>query len=108
MSVHTIQLTKQVAATTEDVQTVIIADTKNMEILMFKANSVPNEKCTVKLIWDHGEVGETLLEIAQGNAEITTSHKVVGDGVKKLAIALDNDLSVAVFMNGFCKYEVED
>ena len=108
MSVHTLQLTKSVAATTEDVQTVIIANGKSIEVLMFRANSA-HENCTVKLLWDQGEAGEMIWElIAEGNTEMNISHKVVGDGVKKLAIALDNATAGSIFMSGFCEYEVED
>ena len=94
----TISLSKEVAATTEDVETFIPA-TGDFYITKFCGEAAFDTNCAIKIIWDYGGT-EEILWSTKGVTVVDLDIERTGDGVKKIAIALDNGLNGTVIMAG--------
>ena len=69
----------------------VIPDGERWEIQRFIGNGAYLPNVTVSLVWDRGEPGEEILAATHGDAEIDVLRVLVGDGVKKLEVVLQND-----------------
>ena len=100
-------ISKEVSAATEDAQTVVPANGEKITVYNFRTSgpSMPNAYC--KLIWDWGGAGEELLWSSTGIETCPQTFQKTGDGVKKLAIALDNNEDGALVMSAYCRYLLE-
>lgn len=103
MAKEILKLTKEVDAATEDCETYIPANGANVTILKMVGETASNLNTTVKLIWDLGGT-ETLIWAIKGSNEIIfDNERLTGDGVKKLAICLDNGESDKETMSGYAE-----
>ena len=94
-------LSKSVAATTED-STDFTPATGDFFITTFHGEAAYDTNCAVKLIWDFGGT-EEILWSTKGSAILDIEITRTGDGVKKLALTLDNGLAGAIIMSGMAK-----
>ena len=102
-----INFSQNVAAQTEVCQT-ITPPAKDFYVTKFIGSAAFSQNCAVKLVWDMGGAGEQVLWSIKGSSEITEEFELTGDGVKQLAICLDNGLTGPVLMSGFAKIVWED
>ena len=97
-------LVKSVAATSSEVETFTPAAKFN--VAGFFGEAAFDPLCEVQLVWDHGGANE-LLWVIKGSGKIPFGLERTGNGVKKLAIVLNNRLANSVFMAGYCSVEHE-
>lgn len=97
---------QEVAALTEVTSEMIPANGVSWEIQSFTGNGAYDASVTVKLVWDFGGGGETVLVSTHGDlVDRLRNDQVTGDGVKKLAIVLDNQSNTAQTIGG--QYEAK-
>ena len=80
----------EVAALTREIRDVVIPDTEVWEIQGFMGQAAYDPNIQVCLVWDRGGAGEKLIISTHGDLNTKVNRQVTGDGVKKLAIVLDN------------------
>ena len=69
------------------------------------------ENAVVKLIWkwNHATESEVIIWSVKGDAAMPFSYEIDdADGVRKLAVCLENGLAGAVYMSAYCKFTEED
>ena len=108
MAIKKLKLAKSVAANTEDADTFTPANGKKVNVIKFLGEAPFTKNVVVKLIWDYGGGSEEILWSIEGASEMLDLDSIIGDGVKKIAIALDNGEASAVIMSGFASLNVED
>jgi len=101
-----LMISKEVAATTEDCDNFVPASGE-FSVISFHGEAAFDPNCAVKLVWDWGEAGEEILWSTKGAGKMAMPIIRTGDGVKKLAVCLDNGLSGPVVMSGHAKVEQE-
>jgi hypothetical protein len=79
-----------VPAMTIEVEDQVIPDGEIWLVIRFVGNAVYAQDAEVSLVWDRGGAAEKLIASTHGDADIPLAVPLVGDGVKKLAIVLDN------------------
>ena len=86
------------AADTDQAYTMIPSDGAEVVIDKLMSSHTQSKDCAICAMWDYGEAGETLVEVANRGIK----HLVgTGDGVKKLALLFSNNESVdSVPMDG--------
>jgi len=82
------------------------ANGKTWEIARFVGSAAYLSTTAVMLVWDHGGAGEEIVASTHGDANIELFRQVVGDGVKKLALVLENDAPSAQVLGA--RYEVKE
>lgn len=112
MSEQVLYLSKSVAATTEDCDTYVVPNGKTVKVIKFHGESDFSESSAVKLVWDVAGT-PVILWSMKGSAEMPRQvpdamATMTGDGVKKIALCLDNGEANAIFMSGHVILEVED
>ena len=108
MAQVTLHLSKGVAATTEDATTYIPANGKQVDIISFCGEGAFTPNCAIKLIWDWTGT-DTILWSIKGSSKIESLPPVTAaNGIKKIALTLDNGETGTVFMSGRVVLEVED
>ncbi len=113
MAKQTLYISKDVATGTEDCDTYVVPSGKTLEIVHMKGEAAFSPNSAVKLVWDWSGAGETVLWSIKGSSEIGADvtegfPAMVGDGVKKIAVCLDNNEAGSVFMSGHVVMEVSD
>lgn len=101
-----LEISKEVAASTEDCDTYTPANGSVVNILKFVGSAAFSPNASVKLVWDWDGAGETVLWSHKGEGVAPKRFQVTGDGVKKLAVCLDNGETGALFMSGYAEIEV--
>lgn len=81
---------KDVSSLTEEVWETIPAANKRWVITKFVADCASGNDLDIRLYWDYGGVGQELLFSAHGPMTYDEREERIGDGVKKLAIVLNN------------------
>lgn len=95
-------ISKDVTAGNEDCDTYIPANGVEINITDFHGEGAFDPNAAVKLIWDYSGGGEEILWTIKGSSQAPIQFKRTGDGVKKIAICLDNGMSSgSVFMSGY-------
>jgi hypothetical protein len=79
-----------VPALSVQAQSVVIPDGVKWEIRLFVGNAAYLDDIHVRLVWDYGGAGEEIIVATHGDMEFQLVRVLQGDGVKKLAIVLDN------------------
>lgn len=110
---QTLYISKDVASSTEDSDTYVVPNGKTLEIVHMMGEAAFSPNSAVKLVWDWGGAGETILWTIKGSSEIGPDvaedfPTMTGDGVKKIAVSLDNNEAGSVFMSGHVVMEVSD
>lgn len=95
-----LKLSKLVTKATEDAIT-FIPETGLFYVSEFIADAAFDSHCAVKLVWDYGQAGETLLWSIKGSHSVNLDLELTGDGSKKLAVCLDNGLDDSVVLSGY-------
>ena len=108
MSVIELSISKEVAAQTEDSDTYTPANGVTVQVLLFAGSSPHDANTIVKLVWDWDGAGEEILWAIEGQHTAPRRFSIMGDGTKKLAVALDNGLTDPVTMSGYARVEVPD
>jgi hypothetical protein len=77
-------------------------------IKKFHGEAAFNPNCAVKLVWDYQGAGEEILWSIKGSGVMPVPVTRTGDGVKKVAVCLDNGLVEGpVIMSGHAEIEEE-
>lgn len=84
------------------------ANGKKFTIVKFFGEAAFSKNSVVKLLWDYNAAGEQILWSIKGSSSMPLNIELTGDGVKKLAIALDNGELGSVFMSGYVLILQED
>ena len=107
----TMRIAREVAAGAEDCTTEYIpAAGEEVVIAAFVGESIYAQTSNSRIVWDAGGAGETIIWSIKGSGRMPFRHKIYPadtDGVKKLAICLENGESSPVFMAGYAKLEIE-
>lgn len=85
--------------TTDKVQ--VVPNGETWAVSFFQGSAAYNESTTAKLVWDYQGAGEEVVASTHGDTQFSQLHRtVVGDGVKKLAIVLDNQTQALQALGG--------
>lgn len=106
MAIVELTISQEVSADTEQCETYIPPNMATIEVLEFFGSGAFSKNSSVKLVWDLDGAGETVLWSHKGEAAAPRRFTVTGDGVKKLAVCLDNGEPGPIFMSGYAKIEV--
>ena len=98
-----LDLAKEVAAITEDYVEFTPA-LGEFQIMFMRGEAAFDANVAIKLIWDYGGT-EEILWITKGSGYRDKLIRRTGDGVKKLAIALENGLASPVLLEGYAYVE---
>lgn len=79
-----------VLANSVAVKAVVIPDGEMWRLTQFVGDAPHISDASVHVVWDHGGAGEVMLACTHGDARIPLDILLVGDGIKKLALVLDN------------------
>lgn len=102
-----LRIAKEVASSTEDCVTHIPPSGAYVLISDFVGDAAFQPNAAVKLVWDVGGAGETVLWSIKGNHEMPGDIEILdSDGVKKLGVCLDNGEAGPLFLSGYAKVEV--
>jgi len=82
------------------------ANGKTWEIVRFMGSAAYLPETTIKLVWDAGGTIEEVIASTHGDANYELVRQIVGDGVKKLGIVLENDSLAARVLGG--RYEARE
>jgi len=102
----TLKISKEVNANTEDAETVVPASGKTLVITRFVGAGAFSQNAVIKLIWDYSGTQDVIWTI-KGTSRMPFQHTIPAadtDGIKKLAVALDNSHSGKLFMSGYVEY----
>ncbi len=101
-----IKLSKEVASATSDAETYIVPSGKNAFVRDVCGDGSASPNAVIKFIWDYGGTDELIWTI-KGSATVPVEKSFLGDGVKKLAVELENTSSGPMFLSGLMKVEVD-
>jgi hypothetical protein len=79
---------------------------KTWEVVRFVGSAAYGPETSVKLVWDLGGAGEEVIASTHGDANVELVRQVAGDGVKKLALVMENDSLSARVLGG--RYEARE
>jgi hypothetical protein len=99
-----LNLSKEVAASTTMANTYIPASGKIVSVICFCGNAVYTVNSVVKAVWDYDTVNEEIIWSSKGDVQTDLNYEATGDGVKKLAIVLENGEDGPVVMSGMIKF----
>lgn len=114
MSMINLHIAKEVAAGTEDCVSHTPTNGKTIRVSRFYGEAAFSKNSAVKLVWDYEGAGEEILWAFKGGDplphELRDSPLLerIGDGVKKIAVCLDNGETGAVILAGFAMINEED
>jgi len=112
MASQKLLLAKNVTSFNEECVTHVVPSGKKVWIMRFHGEAAFSPNSAVKLVWDMGGAGEEILWSIKGGGDIplgaAEAIEKTGDGVKKMAVCLDNGESGSIFMSGFALLEIED
>lgn len=109
MASFEIRTSKEVTAGNEDCAHITPASGKKVVVREFFGDAAYSKNSAVKLVWDYGGAGETVLWTIKGSSRAPEKFEINdADGVKKLGVCLDNGEIGNVFMSGFAEVWVED
>jgi hypothetical protein len=94
--------TKSVPSLTEDDKSQIPANNSIWNITQFIADCASGDMY-VALVWDYEGAGEQILVSSHGPSSYHLDIDIVGDGVKKLSIVLNNPTTNTEVMMGIVK-----
>ncbi len=97
---------ESVAALGRVVKDQVPANGKTWEIVRFVGSAAYLPETDVKLVWDLGGAGEEVIASTHGDANVELVRQVAGDGVKRLALVLENDSLSARILGG--RYEARE
>jgi len=101
----------EVTSGQEVADTYVPANNKAIEIILFHGQAAYSANSAVKLVWDFGGAGEEVLWSIKGGGDMPAHHietfTKIGDGVKKIAVTLDNGEAGNIFMSGLAHLKVE-
>ena len=86
----------------------VISNGQKIYVDNFVGNDATSALSACLLIWDYGGAGETVLWAINQGVGLQHSIRLTGDGVKKLAIVLDNACSQDYYMSAHCEYLEEN
>lgn len=81
---------------------------KTLFVDKFVGNDATSALAACLLIWDYGGAGEEILWAINQGKDLPHEIRRTTDGVKKLAVVLDNACSQNYYMSAFCEYQLED
>jgi len=104
-----LKVSQKVLAGEQTADSYVVPSGDNALIYYFEGSAPDSPLTVVRLVWDFGGVGEEDLWVLQRqgimpNREFST--KVIGDGVKKLAVVCDNGCTSDYYFNAFAKVKV--
>lgn len=102
-----------VASGSEACDVQVVPNGKKVQVISFRGEAAFSTNSAVKLVWDFNGAGETTLWSIKGSSEIGPDVAedfpvMTGDGVKKIAVCLDNNEAGSVFMSAHAILEIED
>ncbi len=97
---------ESVAALGRVVKDQVPANGKTWEIVRFVGSAAYLPETAVKLVWDLGGAGEEVIASTHGDANVELVRQVAGDGIKKLALVMENDSLSARILGG--RYEARE
>jgi len=103
-----LNLSKEIASSAEEADTHIPANGKKFEVQLFRGEAAYSQNAAVKLVWDYGGGGETIIWVIKGSGDMPFVYTNTGDGTKKIAISLDNGESGALYLSGYADIWEED
>ena len=96
-----LKISKEVQPEESESETHTPANGKTLYIDDFLGEAAFTPNAVVTLLWDYGEAGQVILWSTKGSGRLPAPISVVGDGVKKLAVELENNLtSGTLIMSG--------
>ena len=102
MADQTKLLTTIVTANTELVDYEVIPNGDTWHIDRIIGSASPFRDSHIRLVWDYGSGNEDILAIVYGSFSIIIERDLLGNGVKKLALILENDSPSSVYF--YAKY----
>jgi hypothetical protein len=84
----------------------VVPNNETWEIIHFIGAAAFLDDTEVRIVWDYGGAGETILALTHGDLNTSLSMKVTGDGVKKIALVAINDTLTTRALGG--SYEAVD
>ena len=100
MSFKSDQLFADVNGNTVQTSETVVPVGETWEVQKFVGAGAYLSDVEVKLIWDYGGASPEILASTHGDANIVMARQLVGDGVKKLALALENDTAAQHTVGG--------
>ena len=100
-------ISKEVAGNTEDCVTAIPTAGKDVFIFSFFGSAAFSQNAVVKLVWDFGGT-EELIWTVKGEMPMPFKYTIPSasvDGVKKLAVCLENTGTGSVYLSGYCEFK---
>jgi hypothetical protein len=109
MALVELELAKQVLSADEECDTYIPPLDKDFNVQEFYGEAAYSTNSAVKLVWDLDGANEEILWATKGSGGMPNIDIIrTGDGVKKLALCLDNGEADPIFMSGHALIAVED
>lgn len=108
---HEMTISEEVSSGSEECVSYTPPSGNDVHIYLFAGEAAYTKNAAVKLVWDYGGGGETVIWTIKGSGSMPFTHVIPSadiDGVKKLAICLDNGESGALFMSGHAEIWVDD
>lgn len=99
-------ISEQVQASEEIYVSHVPAQGSEVIVRLFCGEAAFNETCNVRLVWDYGGASEQIIWTIKGASRMLFVHKIEAadvDGVKELAVVLENASTVNVFMSGYAE-----
>ena len=112
MAKQTLYLAKSVTAATEDCDTYVVPNGKKVTVINMHGEAAFSANSAVKVVWDSSGT-PVILWATKGSGSIPKGVSedfpvMTGDGIKKIALCLDNGEAGTIFMSGHVILEVED
>jgi len=111
MAIKRLYISKDVTAGTEETDTFIPANNKKVYIHEMHGSAAFSKNSAVKLVWDYGGANKVIWSIKGdgGTPQAFRGEKIgTGNGVKVVALVLDNGETSNVLMTGISWLRVED
>lgn len=108
MSTLKLCISKEVDSETEECIVHTPANGVSVTVLNFDGEAAYTTNAAVKLVWkyDHATEAEEILWSIKGSGHAPTRFDITdADGVRKLAVCLDNGETGSIFMSGFAEVE---
>lgn len=111
MAIEKLYLSKEVAANTEECDTHVVENGKNVKILAFHGEGAFDMNVAIKAVWDYSGTEEILWSIEGSGSMpnyVTSETEKTGNGTKKMALCLDNGTNGPVVLSGTIVLEIDD
>jgi len=92
-----LKLIQEVSAGITIANTYVVPSGVVCNVYKFRGNAVYSKNSIVKAVWDYNG-NEELIAVTKGDVELDLAFEVTGDGVKKLAVVLENGEAGPIIM----------